>query len=218
MVSVFTLSVIDPMVMVFNATFNNISVISWWLVLLAEETGVPRENNRPTASHWQILSHHVVSSIPRYEQDSHSSTIVVIGIDSTSSCKSNHNKITQYIMCWSNVGSNKWLWNWYLLLLRYACSIREQEWSNMSTHEQLLQWASYKNQTKSVGLVQSRRQNHHPLIEWSRHDIHVQCSSKIPHLVFNNNDLAMIKLETSSFGIKQQWSRHDKARNFLIWY
>jgi hypothetical protein len=31
-------------VMVFNATFNNISVISWPLVLLVEETGVPGEN------------------------------------------------------------------------------------------------------------------------------------------------------------------------------
>jgi hypothetical protein len=40
--------------MVFNATFNNISVISWWLVLLVEETGVPGENNRPAASYWQI--------------------------------------------------------------------------------------------------------------------------------------------------------------------
>jgi len=27
--------------MVFNATFNNISVISWQSVLLMEETGVP---------------------------------------------------------------------------------------------------------------------------------------------------------------------------------
>ena len=35
---------------VFNATFNNISVISWRSVLLLEETGVPRENHRPTAS------------------------------------------------------------------------------------------------------------------------------------------------------------------------
>jgi hypothetical protein len=35
--------------MVFNATFNNISVIL--LVLLVEETGVPRENHRPAASH-----------------------------------------------------------------------------------------------------------------------------------------------------------------------
>jgi len=37
--------------MVFNATFDNISVISWRLVLLVEETGGPGENNRPAASH-----------------------------------------------------------------------------------------------------------------------------------------------------------------------
>ena len=36
--------------MVFNATFNNISVISWRSVLLVEETGVPEENHRPAAS------------------------------------------------------------------------------------------------------------------------------------------------------------------------
>ena len=45
---------------VLNATFKNISVISWRSVLLVEETGVPRENHRPVASHWQILSHNVV--------------------------------------------------------------------------------------------------------------------------------------------------------------
>ena len=32
--------------MVFNATFNNISVILWWLVLLVEEIGVARENHQ----------------------------------------------------------------------------------------------------------------------------------------------------------------------------
>jgi hypothetical protein len=32
-------------VMVFNATFNNVSVISWWSVLLVEEIGVPKENH-----------------------------------------------------------------------------------------------------------------------------------------------------------------------------
>ena len=31
--------------MVFNATFNNISVKSWRSVLFVEETRVPRENN-----------------------------------------------------------------------------------------------------------------------------------------------------------------------------
>ena len=38
-------------VMVFNTTFNNISVILWRSVLLVEETGVPGENHRPAASH-----------------------------------------------------------------------------------------------------------------------------------------------------------------------
>ena len=33
--------------MVFDATFNNISVISWQSVLLVEETGVPGDNHRP---------------------------------------------------------------------------------------------------------------------------------------------------------------------------
>jgi len=31
--------------MVFNATFNNISAISWLSVLLVEETGVPGESH-----------------------------------------------------------------------------------------------------------------------------------------------------------------------------
>ena len=43
--------------MVFNATFNNILVISWRSVLLVEETGVPGENHWPFAGHCQTLSH-----------------------------------------------------------------------------------------------------------------------------------------------------------------
>jgi hypothetical protein len=38
-------------VMVLNATFNNISIISWRSVLLVEETGVLGENHRPAESH-----------------------------------------------------------------------------------------------------------------------------------------------------------------------
>ena len=37
--------------MVFNATFKNISVRSWQSVLLVEETGVTGEKNRPIASY-----------------------------------------------------------------------------------------------------------------------------------------------------------------------
>ena len=38
-------------VMVFNATCNNISFISWRSVLLVDETGVSGENHRPVTSH-----------------------------------------------------------------------------------------------------------------------------------------------------------------------
>ena len=37
--------------MVFNITFNNISVLKWPSVLLVEETGKPGENHRLVASH-----------------------------------------------------------------------------------------------------------------------------------------------------------------------
>ena len=39
--------------MVFNATLNNISVISWLSVLLVEKTGLPGENHRTSPSLWK---------------------------------------------------------------------------------------------------------------------------------------------------------------------
>ena len=45
--------------MVFTATFNNISDISWRSVLLVEETRVSAENHRPTTSHSQTLSNYI---------------------------------------------------------------------------------------------------------------------------------------------------------------
>ena len=56
--------------MVLNATFNNISVISWRSVLLDDITGVPGGNHPPFASHWQTWSHNVASSTPRHERSS----------------------------------------------------------------------------------------------------------------------------------------------------
>jgi hypothetical protein len=52
--------------MVFNATVNNISVLSWLSILLVEENGVPGEYHR------QTLSHNVVSSTARHKGDSNS--------------------------------------------------------------------------------------------------------------------------------------------------
>jgi hypothetical protein len=42
--------------MVFNATFNNISVISWQSVLLVEETGGPRENQTCCKSLTKVIT------------------------------------------------------------------------------------------------------------------------------------------------------------------
>ena len=49
--------------MVFNAMFNNISIIS---VILWEETRVPGQNHQPDAGHLQTLSQNVVSCTPRH--------------------------------------------------------------------------------------------------------------------------------------------------------
>jgi hypothetical protein len=43
--------------MVFNATFNYISAMLWWSVLLAEETRIPRQNlSQDTDKLYHIMS------------------------------------------------------------------------------------------------------------------------------------------------------------------
>ena len=54
--------------MVFNATFNTISVISWRSVLIVKETSVLEDFHRPVVSHWQTLSHIVVKTYQRQQQ------------------------------------------------------------------------------------------------------------------------------------------------------
>ena len=54
--------------MVINATFNNMSVISWLSVLLAEETGVPGES----LSQVTDKLYHIINNTPRYERGSNS--------------------------------------------------------------------------------------------------------------------------------------------------
>ena len=49
--------------MVFNVTFNNISAISWWSVLLVEESGVSGENHQQTLSHNLYRVHFAMSEI-----------------------------------------------------------------------------------------------------------------------------------------------------------
>jgi hypothetical protein len=60
---------IELWVMVFKATFNNISFISLLSVLLVQDIGV---NHRLSAGHQQTLSNKAVSSTPRNTRDSNS--------------------------------------------------------------------------------------------------------------------------------------------------
>ena len=69
--------------MVFNSTFNNISVISWRSVLLVEETRVPGENN------WSAVSHRHLAWV-----GFKLTTLVVICTDRIGGCKSNYHMIT----------------------------------------------------------------------------------------------------------------------------
>ena len=60
-------------VMVFKATFNNISVISWRSVLLVVETVVPGETNRPVTDniyHIMFYRIHLSTLTPRQKRDS----------------------------------------------------------------------------------------------------------------------------------------------------
>jgi hypothetical protein len=77
--------------MVFNATFNNILVISWRSVLLVEVTRVPRENHWPAASHWQL--YHIMLYTSSWA-GLKLTTLMVIGTDCMGSCKSKYQMIT----------------------------------------------------------------------------------------------------------------------------
>ena len=74
--------------MVFNTTFNSISVISWRSVSLVEETGVPGENHRHEVCHMMWYRVHIAWA--GFEL----TTLVVIGTDCIGSCKSNYHTIT----------------------------------------------------------------------------------------------------------------------------
>jgi hypothetical protein len=70
--------------MVFNGIFNNISAISWWSGLLAEET---TNLSQVTDEIYYIMLY--TSPWLRFEL-----TLVVIGTDCIGSCKSNYHTMT----------------------------------------------------------------------------------------------------------------------------
>ena len=87
---------VEIRVMVFNATFNNISVLSWRSVLMVKETRIPRENHQPAAVPQIIdkLYHIMLYRVHPTWAEFQLTTIVVLGTDCTGSYKSNYHTIT----------------------------------------------------------------------------------------------------------------------------
>jgi hypothetical protein len=78
--------------MVLNVTFGNISVISWWSVLLVEETDVPEKTidlPQATDTLYHILVYRIHLPWARFEL----TTSVVIDTDCIGSFKSNYHTI-----------------------------------------------------------------------------------------------------------------------------
>ena len=66
-----------------NATFINISAISWRPVLVVEEAGIPGGNHRPWESNWETLSFAVASRVHPFcnlQSRARTHAVLVIGL------------------------------------------------------------------------------------------------------------------------------------------
>ena len=95
----------------FNATFDNSSVISWRLVLLVEGHGVHGENHWPTASYWQITTSGCIQYMHLAWAEFELTVLVVMVTYCICSYKSNNHTITTTMVSNEELGhpnANTW--------------------------------------------------------------------------------------------------------------
>jgi hypothetical protein len=64
----------------FNATFSNISAISWRPVLVVEEAGVPGENHRPTGKLYHLRLRVECTLVCNLQSRARNRPVLVIGL------------------------------------------------------------------------------------------------------------------------------------------
>jgi len=145
---------------VFNATFNSISAISWRSVWLGEETGVPRETT-DLPQFTNKLSHNVVSSTSCLSGIQTRNVINPTTIQSRQPLPewvfvlfTSKEQFFSYMYMMARTSYIQWWW-WCLLCTRPTCLVGYfkvlAHWNSsprvdMSLHSDTLSWFSWANQ------------------------------------------------------------------------
>ena len=121
--------------MVFNATFNNISVISWWSVLLVEDP----EKTTDLSQVADKLYHIMLYTSPRSRLEF--TTSVVIGTDCIGICKSNY-AISFFLINLNKVNFKAWIQTFFQRCTKEQ-SQTKTNWAFVTLKMQTFLWSCF---------------------------------------------------------------------------